>query len=113
MPAPLGAGYTYYWRIRAADGANTGPYSAVSTFSVIPPVLIEAPVAKAASWAEGPSPPFWGATPLGTFVARSWCQDAHSDADNPLRAAITTRVKGTCMYISTRAASRPRSASKA
>ena len=49
LPEPLGAGYTYYWRIRAADGANTGPYSAVSTFSVIPPVLIEAPVAKAPS----------------------------------------------------------------
>src|SRR5688500_4792108 len=25
LPAPLGAGYTYYWRSRAVDGANTGP----------------------------------------------------------------------------------------
>jgi len=41
----LGAGYTYYWRTRAADGANTGPYSAVASFSVVPPVVIEAPVA--------------------------------------------------------------------
>ena len=31
----------------AADGANTGPYSTVSTFSVVAPVVIEAPVAKA------------------------------------------------------------------
>ena len=45
MPEPLGAGFTYYWRSRAADGANTGPYSAVSNFSVVVPVVIEAPVA--------------------------------------------------------------------
>ncbi len=49
LPAPLGAGYTYYWRTRAADGANTGPYSAVSSFNVVPPVVIDAPVAIAPS----------------------------------------------------------------
>ena len=38
LPAPLGAGYTYYWRIRAGDGADIGPYSAVSSFTVVPPV---------------------------------------------------------------------------
>jgi len=43
LPAPLGAGYTYYWRSRALDGANTGPYSPVSTFNVVPPVVIDAP----------------------------------------------------------------------
>ncbi len=43
LPEPLGAGYTYYWRSRAQDGANTGPYSAVSTFTVIPPVVIDPP----------------------------------------------------------------------
>jgi hypothetical protein len=43
LPAPLAAGHTYYWRSRAADGANTGPYSAVASFSVIDPVLIETP----------------------------------------------------------------------
>ena len=45
LPAPLGAGYTYFWRTRAADGANTGPYSSVSSFSVVNPVVINAPVA--------------------------------------------------------------------
>ena len=45
LPEPLGAGFTYYWRSRAADGANTGPYSAVSNFTVVVPVVIEAPVA--------------------------------------------------------------------
>jgi len=47
LPEPLGAGYTYYWRTRAGDGANTGPYSAVSSFTVVPPVLVDAPVATA------------------------------------------------------------------
>ena len=49
LPAPLGAGYTYYWRTRAVDGANTGPYSSVSNFNVVPPVVIDAPVAIAPS----------------------------------------------------------------
>ena len=49
LPAPLGAGYTYYWRTRAADGANTGPYSAVASFAVVPPVLVNSPVATAPS----------------------------------------------------------------
>jgi hypothetical protein len=49
LPAPLGAGYTYYWRSRAADGANTGGYSSVSTFNVVPPVVIDVPVAMAPS----------------------------------------------------------------
>ena len=49
LPAPLGAGYTYYWRTRAVDGANTGPYSSVSSFEVVPPVVIDAPVAIAPS----------------------------------------------------------------
>jgi len=43
LPEPLGAGHTYYWRSRAADGANTGPFSAVSSFNVVPPVVIDTP----------------------------------------------------------------------
>jgi hypothetical protein len=43
LPEPLGAGFTYYWRSRASDGANTGPYSQVSDFNVVPPVVIETP----------------------------------------------------------------------
>jgi hypothetical protein len=49
MPAPLGAGYTYYWRTRAADGANTGPYSPISAFSVVPPVVLDPPTAVSPS----------------------------------------------------------------
>ena len=44
MPEPLGAGFTYYWRSRASDGANSGPYSQVSNFNVVPPVVIETPL---------------------------------------------------------------------
>jgi len=47
LPEPLGAGFTYYWRSRAQDGANTGPYSNVSSFTVVPPVVIAPPVPTA------------------------------------------------------------------
>ena len=40
----LGAGGTYFWRTRAFDGANTGPYSAPASFSLAEPVVIETPV---------------------------------------------------------------------
>ncbi|MFN2446055.1 MAG: hypothetical protein ABR606_10825 [Vicinamibacterales bacterium] len=43
LPEPLGAGYTYYWRARAFDGANEGPFSSVAHFSVIEGVVIGAP----------------------------------------------------------------------
>jgi hypothetical protein len=43
LPEPLGAGRTYYWRARAADGANTGPYSSASHFQVVEPVRITPP----------------------------------------------------------------------
>src|SRR3954470_13092395 len=34
---PLPTGRTYYWRARAADGANTGPYSNPTVFDVFTP----------------------------------------------------------------------------
>lgn len=43
MPSLLGAGYTYFWRVRAQDGANTGPWSTVSSFRVVEPVVLEPP----------------------------------------------------------------------
>jgi hypothetical protein len=43
LPEPLGAGHTYYWRARALDGANTGPYSSTAHFSVVDPVVLEPP----------------------------------------------------------------------
>jgi len=34
---------TYYWRVRAEDGANTGPFAAVTHFVVLAPVIIQPP----------------------------------------------------------------------
>jgi hypothetical protein len=44
IPDLLGPGSTYYWRVRALDGANTGPYSAASSFRVKEPVVLDTPV---------------------------------------------------------------------
>ena len=49
LPSALGAGFTYYWRTRAVDGANTGAYSDVASFSVVPPVVIDPPAATTPS----------------------------------------------------------------
>ena len=44
LPDPLATGRTYYWRARAEDGANTGPYSSAANFNVFTPIVIDAPV---------------------------------------------------------------------
>lgn len=49
LPAPLPAGYTYYWRTKANDGANSGPYSVATSFVVVPPTVIGAPTAVSPS----------------------------------------------------------------
>jgi hypothetical protein len=49
LPEALPAGYTYYWRTKANDGANSGPYSEATTFIVVPPVVIGAPHAVSPS----------------------------------------------------------------
>jgi hypothetical protein len=41
----LAANRKYYWRSRAADGANSGPFAGPVAFDVIPPAAIGAPVA--------------------------------------------------------------------
>ncbi len=43
LPDPLATGRTYYWRARAQDGANTGPYSEAASFNVYTPIVIQAP----------------------------------------------------------------------
>jgi hypothetical protein len=44
LPDPLATGRTYYWRARAGDGANTGPYSNPTLFDVFTPVVIDKPI---------------------------------------------------------------------
>ena len=43
LPDKLAAG-TYWWRTRAEDGANTGPYSAVKSFNVVAEVVLAPPI---------------------------------------------------------------------
>lgn len=43
MTDPLTNGRTYYWRAKAYDGANTGPYSSTANFAIALPIIIEAP----------------------------------------------------------------------
>ncbi len=47
LPAPLATEHTYYWRARAQDGANTGPYSQPVPFKVFTPIVITAPAPSA------------------------------------------------------------------
>jgi len=46
---PLATGRTYYWRVRAQDGANTGPYATPAAFSVSTPFVIDVPGSTAPS----------------------------------------------------------------
>jgi len=43
LPEALSTGRTYYWRARAQDGANTGPYSDPASFNVFTPIVIDQP----------------------------------------------------------------------
>ncbi|MQA31143.1 MAG: hypothetical protein GEU82_15135 [Luteitalea sp.] len=43
LPDALGTGLSYYWRAKAEDGANTGPYSSAANFNVFTPVVIDVP----------------------------------------------------------------------
>jgi hypothetical protein len=44
VPITLASDQTYFWRSRALDGANTGPFSAAASFQVVVPIEIDAPV---------------------------------------------------------------------
>jgi len=39
----LATGRTYYWRVRALDGANTGPYATPAAFEIFTPIVIDVP----------------------------------------------------------------------
>jgi hypothetical protein len=42
-PDALAAEHTYYWRARAQDGANTGPFASGVHFSIYTPIVLQAP----------------------------------------------------------------------
>ncbi len=61
LPEALASDRTYYWRARAQDGANTGPYSSAVSFVVLTPITLKepGPVAPAPnSRISGRSPSF-------------------------------------------------------
>jgi hypothetical protein len=39
----LATGHTYYWRVRAQDGANAGPYATPAAFTIFTPIVIDVP----------------------------------------------------------------------
>lgn len=43
LPDALSTGRSYYWRSKAQDGANTGPYAAAANFTVFTPVAFNKP----------------------------------------------------------------------
>ena len=44
LPNALAPERSYYWRARAQDGANTGPYSSAAFFNVFTPVVLGKPI---------------------------------------------------------------------
>ena len=47
LAAVLDPEQMYYWRVRALDGANTGPYSTTAAFEVFTPLVVGTPVPTA------------------------------------------------------------------
>src|SRR5262249_39682710 len=43
LPDPLAAERTYFWRVRALDGANESAWASASRFDIFTPIVIEAP----------------------------------------------------------------------
>jgi hypothetical protein len=43
LPDPLGTGRTYWWHVRAEDGANVSDYSTAQSFVAVAPVTLGAP----------------------------------------------------------------------
>jgi hypothetical protein len=97
LPSPLAAGYTYYWRTKANDGANSGPYSDASSFSVVPPVVIETPIAVAPSGSVNTNNPDFRVTNggvSGTSDVGYRFEVARSADFNQMVAVVTVPVNG-------------------
>ena len=96
----LGAGGTYHWRVRAFDGANTGPYSAPSSFTMTEPVIIDAPMPLAPLGQISTMAPVFKMTngriagPAGPVIYRVEVGVARSRADRR-RAQCRCRLRGT------------------
>lgn len=112
----LTPGRTYYWRARAQDGANTGPYTAAVNFTVFTPISLEAPtlvspVDGAHTPGTNPTFTFRNAThsgPAGTVfytvqVASSETfASVNGQFDVQEQAAQTSRILGSDLAAGTR-----------
>ena len=49
LPDPLATGRTYWWHVRAEDGANSSDYATAKSFVAVTPVILGAPVPKTPS----------------------------------------------------------------
>jgi hypothetical protein len=49
LPDPLATGRTYWWHVRAEDGANSSEFSPAKSFAAVTPVNLGAPVATTPS----------------------------------------------------------------
>jgi hypothetical protein len=103
LPAALSAGKTYYWRARALDGANTGPYSAVAHFSIVAPVVIAAPTPVAPTGNIATNRPDFRATngavsgPAGSLIVRFEVATAPDPAAIVAVVSTTPGANGTTM----------------
>jgi hypothetical protein len=98
LPQPLVAGYTYYWRTKANDGANSGPYSEASSFSVVPPVVLNAPIAVSPSGRINNHNPDFRVTNgaiSGTSGVAYRFEVSKSADFNQIAAIVTVPVNGT------------------
>ena len=98
LPTALPAGYTYYWRTKASDGANSGPYSEASNFSVVPPVVIETPLAVAPNGRVNTNTPDFRVTNggvSGTSDVGYRFEVARAADFNQMVAIVTVPVNGT------------------
>ncbi|MBY0494616.1 MAG: hypothetical protein K2Y23_10405 [Cyanobacteria bacterium] len=97
LPQALPAGYTYYWRTKANDGANSGPYSTASSFTVVPPVVINAPIAMAPSGRVNTSNPDFRVTNgavSGTSGVAYRFEVARDAGFNQILAIVTVPLNG-------------------
>jgi hypothetical protein len=97
MPSVLAAGNTYYWRTRALDGANSGPYSAVASFAIIIPVVIDAPAPIAPSGLANTNKPDFrvaNATISGTSGVAYRFEVARTPDFSQVAAVVTVPVGG-------------------
>ena len=72
LPDPLAPEHSYFWRVRAEDGANTGPYSTAASFDVFTPIVI-----------DPPEPVAPAVNALGDAAASDVCASTTSAARDP------------------------------